>query len=82
MFSGKARARPQVSTVHERNTAVFLLISNQVTHVSTNGYRLNRQTGPGIQSVPPADLIIGMPPGKGQEQQTLLPSTLILRVAV
>ena len=41
-----------VSVVHERNKAVLLSLSKQHIHVSTNEYRLIRQTCPGTQSVP------------------------------
>ena len=41
--------------VHERNKAALLL---SLSKQSTNEYRLNRQTCPGIQSVPHADLNI------------------------
>ena len=40
--------------MHERNKAVLLSLSKQ--YVSTNEYRLNRQTCSGIQSVPTSDL--------------------------
>ena len=38
-----------VSVVHERNKASLLSLSKQHIHVSTNEYRLNRQTYPRIQ---------------------------------
>ena len=38
--------------VHERNNNCFCYISKQTKHVSTNEYRLNRQTCPRIQIVP------------------------------
>ena len=42
--------------VHERNKAALLSLSKQYT--CTNEYGLNRETCPGIQSVPPADLAV------------------------
>ena len=43
--------------MRKRNELLFF-VSKQTTHVSANEYRLNRQTCPGIQSVPTLILTI------------------------
>ena len=61
--------------MHERNKAVLLSLSKQ--YVSTNEYRLNRQTCSGIQSVRTPDLNSTLIAVNGSNQPSFSPVTVL-----
>ena len=60
-FSQRARAWLSVSACTKGIKLLFFYLYANKTHVSTNEYRFNRQTCPGIQSVPTLDFNSGRP---------------------